>query len=174
MENRTNERERRRDLNRNEKHLYRLGELNDYKVAGDDPDVRGWTIVDRDKREFGTINELIVDPDQEKVRYLDVVHKGNQATPNEEHLLIPIGVARIDDTDNRVMVSAIDAELLNSYPPHRGGEITRDYENEVVERFNRPTTSGTPHKRPEGTDFYNNEFYNEDSFYTNRSRNRPK
>ena len=170
MENRTNETGDRRGLNREEKNLYRLGELNDYKVASDDPDVRGWTIVDRDKQEFGTVNELIVDPDQEKVRYLDVVANRNRAE-GEEHLLIPVGVARINDADKQVMVSAIDSELLTSYPTHRGDEITRDYEYEVVERFNRPV-AGTTRERQEGTDFYNNEFYNEDRFYANRGRNR--
>lgn len=158
-----------RDLNR-DKHLYRLGELDDYKVASNDPDVRGWTIVDRDNHEFGTINELIVDPDQEKVRYLDVVSKGNRASGNEEHLLIPVGVARIDDDDKRVIVKDINSELLNSYPFHRGDEITRDYEHEVVARFNRPDT--TRRAGSQDSDFYNNEFYDEDRFYTNRSRNR--
>lgn len=162
----------RRDNNINrDKHLFRLGELNDYKVASDDPDVRGWTIVDRDNREFGTIDELIVDPDQEKVRYLDVVAKGSHASGNEEHLLIPVGVARIDDDDNRVIVRDINSEFLNSYPAHRGDEITRDYEYEVVERFNRPDGTTTTATRHEGTDFYNSEIYNEDRFYTNRGRN---
>jgi hypothetical protein len=162
----------RRDNNLNrDKHLFRLGELNDYKVASGDPDVRGWTIVDRDNREFGTIDELIVDPNQEKARYLDVVPSRERAAGGEDHLLIPIGVARIDDSDNRVIVREINSELLNSYPPHRGDAITRDYEYEIVERFNRPdgTTAATRH---EGTDFYNSEIYNEDRFYTNRNRNR--
>lgn len=158
------------DLNR-DKHLFRLGELDDYKVASDDPDVRGWTIVDRDNREFGKINELIVDPDQEKVRYLDVVARHDRASADEEHLLIPIGVARIDDEDNRVIVRDINSEFLNSYPPHRGDEITRDYEYEVVERFNRPDGTTSAATRHEGTDFYNSEIYNEDRFYTNRGRN---
>lgn len=169
MDNRTNEPGNRKDRNMNEKHLYRLGELDDYKVASGDPDVRGWNIVDRDNRTFGTINELIVDPDHEKVRYLDVMLKGDRATGNDDHLLIPIGVARIDNADNRVLVKEIDPELLNSYPTHRGEDITRAYEYEVVERFNRP--DGTMRERREGSDFYNNnELYDEDRFYTNRNR----
>lgn len=162
---------RENDINRN-KHLYRLGELNDYKVASNDPDVRGWPVVDRDNREFGTISELIVDPKQEKVRYLDVVTNRDNARGNdaEEHLLIPIGVARIADADDRIIIRDLDSQLLNSYPSHRGGEITRDYEYEVVERFNRP--DATTRERREGTDFYNDDVYNEGSFYTNRDRNR--
>lgn len=170
MDNRTRENKDIRDRNVNDQHLYRLGELDDYKVASDDPDVRGWTIVDRDNREFGKINELIVDPEQEKVRYLDVTQKGYRGTAGEEHLLIPIGVARIDETDDRVIVRDIDTDLLNSYPSHKGDVITRDYEYEVIERFNRPET--TTRDRREGADFYNNEFYDETRFYTNRDRSR--
>lgn len=164
--------ERRDDnINRNsDKHLFRLGELNDYKVASDNPDVRGWTVVDRDNQAFGTISELIVDPKQEKVRYLDVTRKGEAATGNEEHLLIPVGVARIDDNDDRVIVRDVDATLLNSYPAHRGDVITRDYEYEVVKRFNSP--DDTVAARNEDTEFYNNRIYNEDSFYADRNRNR--
>lgn len=168
MNNRRDEAGNRGNVNRNDRHLYRLRELDDYKVASNDPDVRGWTIVDRDNREFGTIAELVVDPGQEKVRYLDVVQKGDRARPEEEHLLIPVGVARIDDDSNRVIVKDMDASFLSSYPVHRGDEITRDYEVEVVERFNRP--SGTTRERREGTDFYSNDVYNEDRFYTNRNR----
>lgn len=160
----------RRDNNINrDRHLYRLGELDDYKVASGDPDVRGWTIVDNDNREFGTINELIVDPDKEKVRYLDVVSKGDRASGNEEHLLIPVGVARIDDDDNRVIVRDIDSEFLNSYPAYRGDQITREHEHQIVERFNRPESAGT--ERRGDADFYNHDVYNEDRFYTNRGRN---
>lgn len=161
----------RRDDNLNrDKHLYRLGELNDWKVASDDPDVRGWTIIDRDRREFGTINELIVDPDQEKVRYLDVVAKGQHASGNEEHLLIPVGVARIDDDDKRVIVRDINSEFLNSYPAHRGDNITRDHEHQIIERFNRPDSSSRQ-AGAQGNDFYSHEVYDEDRFYTNRGRN---
>lgn len=164
---------RENDLDRNSnKHLYRLGELNDYKVDSNDPDVRGWPVVDRDNREFGTISELIVDPEQEKVRYLDVVTNRNAArnSESEDHLLIPIGVARIADTDDSVIVRDLDAQLLTSYPSHRGGEITRDYEYAVVERFNRPDTAAREPR--EGTEFYNDDVYNEGSFYTKRDRKR--
>lgn len=166
--------ENRREENLNNRHLYGLNELEDYKVASDDPDVRGWTIVDRDNHEFGVIQELIVDPEQEKVRYLDVVpkHSGSGAS-EENHMLIPIGVARIDHDQNRVLVTEIDKDLLNGYPTHKTEPITRDYEYLVVDRFNRVDNNFQPgdRERRDNSDFYNNKFYDEDRFYTNRNRN---
>lgn len=161
--------ERDQSLNR-ERHLYRLKELDDYKVANDDPDVRGWEIVDRDNRKFGTIDELIVDPAQERVRYLDVDPSSDDLERRDGHLLIPIGAARIDENDHKVIVSQIDREMLSSYPAVSGNEISRDYEHDVVDRFNRPAT--TTRERREGPDFYNHDLYDEERFYTNRGRTR--
>ena len=52
--------------------LRRLGELDNFEVASDDPDVRGWDVKTRDGREVGEVEELIVDPSARKVRYLEV------------------------------------------------------------------------------------------------------
>ncbi|HSD63239.1 MAG TPA: PRC-barrel domain-containing protein, partial [Ignavibacteriaceae bacterium] len=58
--------------NERETELYRLSDLADYEVADRDPDVRGWEVVSADKK-VGTVDELIVDPDDMKVRYLDIL-----------------------------------------------------------------------------------------------------
>ena len=166
-----------RDNRHNNQHLFRLGELDDYRVAKEDPDVRGWKIVDRDNRELGRVEELIVDVDREKVRYLDVVPTGDSRREGDHHLLLPIGVAQLDEHDNKVVMSGIERNLLDSYPPYRGEAISRDYEYAVIERFNgleRRDTERTEIKDSARTenDFYDNRLYDEDRFYTNRTKNR--
>ncbi len=63
-------------INRNEeeknRHLYALNELDDYEVDDNDPDVRGWDVLDEHGNKMGKVEELIVDPKQMKVRYLVV------------------------------------------------------------------------------------------------------
>lgn len=160
------------NLRNDNKHLFRLGELDDYKVASDNPDVRGWDLLDRDNQKVGTVNELIVDLDRRKVRYLDVNPGNDTFRGDSEHrLLIPIGVARIDDSNNNVIVNELDRDRLNSFPPHSGGAITRDYENEVVSRFNSTNVDRTE-TRDDRADFYDNQLYNEENFYNKRDRNR--
>lgn len=61
---------RNRDDDDNKKHLYALNELDDYEVDDDDPDVRGWDVLDENGKKMGKVEELIVDPQQMKVRYL--------------------------------------------------------------------------------------------------------
>jgi photosynthetic reaction center H subunit len=155
----------------NDRHLFKLTELDDYNVASGDPDVRGWSILDRDRNEFGRIDELIVDPDRKKVRYLDVVPNTQSSVDEGDlHMLIPVGAARIADDGNKVIVDEIDQEHLRSYPMHRGDYISRDIENQVVEKFNRP--GGANRNRTDAADFYEDELYDENRFYSGRNQNR--
>lgn len=52
--------------------LARLHELNDFKVADGDPDVRGWPVRTSDGQRAGKVDDLIVDTGAMQVRYLDV------------------------------------------------------------------------------------------------------
>lgn len=155
-----------KDIQNDHRHLYRLDELKDYKVASDDPDVRGWEIVDRDNEKFGTVKELIVDPNKGKARYLDVEPSSDLKSDNTDRLLIPIGVAKLDKDNKNVIVNQIDKDGLASYPLYRGDDVARDYEVEVVERFNRP--GGATTTTTETADFYSTPLYDENQFYTNR------
>ena len=139
-------------------------------MASDDPDVRGWEIVDRDNERFGTIKELIVDPEKKKVRYLDVEPSSDLSSAGNERLLIPIGVAKLDKDHKNVIVNEVDKDALASFPLYSGDVVARDYEIEVVERFNRP--GGTTTTTRETGDFYDTTVYDEDRFYTNRTGNR--
>ena len=159
-----------KDIQNDNRHLYRLNELKDYKVASDDPDVRGWEIFDRDNERFGTIKELIVDPEKKKVRYLDVEPSSDLSSAGNERLLIPIGVAKLDKDNKNVIVNEVDKDALTSFPLYTGDVVARDYEIDVVERFNRP--EGTTTTSRETGDFYNTPLYEEERFYTNRTGNR--
>src|SRR5215204_4241940 len=50
----------------------RLKDLKDYTVAKGDPDVRGWNVYANDGRRIGEVDELLVDVEALRVRYLDV------------------------------------------------------------------------------------------------------
>jgi sporulation protein YlmC with PRC-barrel domain len=52
--------------------MERLSRMRDYQVAPNEPDPRGWTVVNRDGRPVGEIKDLIVDTDRMSATYLDV------------------------------------------------------------------------------------------------------
>jgi hypothetical protein len=53
-------------------HLTPLRRLHSYRVAGGDPDVRGWLVLGADGRKIGEVDDLLVDTESLRVRYLDV------------------------------------------------------------------------------------------------------
>lgn len=117
---------------RDNTYLQRLSDLDDYKVASDDPDVRGWTLISGDNEKIGKVDELIVDTQRMKVRYLVVdVNEEFGLDKDESRLLIPIGAARLHEKNNDVIVSGLTSVNLKGYPFFRGSAITRDYEQSI-------------------------------------------
>jgi sporulation protein YlmC with PRC-barrel domain len=134
------------DKNRN---LYYLNDLSDYKVADGYPDVRGWEVVDAEGRRVGNVDGLLVNKNRERVIYLDVevnkdvIEEGHRpfATPDkkgvhefinkdgEDHVIVPIGVASIDEDNNRVCTNEINRETFAKTKRfNRGSDIDRSAE----------------------------------------------
>jgi len=143
-----------------------LNQLSDYEVAEGDPDVRGWEVLASDGRSVGRVEELIVDKDAMKVRYLEVGLGDDlfdSVTGRGGHILIPIGNARLDRADDRVFVDSMGSSDLASLPAFTAGAITRDYESEIRSRFDSSFTESKP-----DSDFYAHELYDEEKFYEPR------
>ena len=133
----------------NNKNLYYLEELPDYKVATDYYDVRGWDIIDAENRTVGKVTNLLLNKPAERVVYLDVevdksliefgyethqvpasdgVH-GFINKDGDDHLIVPIGMVTIDAEQKKVLTNQID---YNTFAKARrfskGAAIDRDYE----------------------------------------------
>lgn len=154
--------ERDRDVDVNG--LNRLSDLSDYEVADGDPDVRGWPVFTNNGIKFGEVEELIVDTDRMKVRYLDIdVDKEMEGVAEDHHLLIPIGAASVDEKDDQVFIKTIETSTLLKCPPYKGA-ITRDYEDKIRSHYWPERT----HSADE--DYYGSEYYDEDRFYGPRRK----
>ena len=146
--------------NKKDKHLFYLNELSDYKVASDDPDVRGWDVRDSEDRVVGKVDNLLVNKDTEKVVYLDVEvdksiidknHKpyGKPAKGDvhefinkdgENHLIIPIGHAKLNEDKKFVYTDRINHRTFaETKRKEKGAPVDRDYEVVVLESYNRDT-----------------------------------
>ncbi len=155
-----------------EKHLYNLDELSDYKVASDDSDVRGWDVRDANNQVIGKIENLLVNKEQKRVVYLDVevdktiidAKHDPYARPSnnevreflnkdgENHLIVPIGMVTLNKDKNFVTSSAIDHRTFAETKRYqKGSNINREYETVVLDSYNR--------------DRKENHVYDEDDFY---------
>jgi uncharacterized protein (TIGR02271 family) len=91
----------------------RLGDLDDYKVADGEPDVRGWTVRALDGREAGEVEELVVNLGELEVAYLEVaLDRKALGLAYDRRVLVPIGAARLDDDEKTVFVGLTGVELI--------------------------------------------------------------
>ncbi len=136
--------------------LHRLGALDDFEVADWDPDIRGWSVVNNAGDKIGEIDELIVDLSARKVRYLDIDLDQsffNDMGDSDRHVLVPIGLARLDEDNDNVIVRDIERQTFSSVPAYAREPITRDYERQVHSAY-AATPIGTTTPTREEEDFY--------------------
>ena len=168
-------------------HIAPLKALKDYKVASDDPDVRGWNVFGRDGRGIGEVDDLLVDTVAMRARYLDVELDRDllaavpavPGTPAVEpvldrdgraagrHILIPIGMARLDEDHDRIYLDGFDAQDVAVLPAYDHRAFNREYETGLRRRFDRGYTPAADER-----DYYTGDLYDEERFYGPRRRRR--
>ena len=137
-----------------------LDEMDAFEVADGDPDVRGWQVYAGDGVRIGAVDELLVDTEALKVRYLDVELEDAEGATEDRHVLVPVGFARLHETDDHILIDALDSGALSGLPPYAQDPLTRDFEEAVLRRFQ-------PGAAPIGASVvpYAGDVYAEDRFY---------
>jgi len=116
--------------------LARLDELKGFQVAEGDPDIRGWEVRTPDDRKIGKVDELIVDPVERRVRYMEVkVDRKVLDIDDDRHILIPIGTARLREDGHDVLIERLPAQGLLGAPEYKRGPITREYETSLRDYY---------------------------------------
>ncbi len=97
--------------------LRRLSDVDDLDIAPDEPDVRGWDVVDGQDRRIGEVKDLIVDPAAMKVRYLAVaLDRRELHLDDDRRVLVPIERAQLDTDDDVVQLTGLDATAVAALP----------------------------------------------------------
>ena len=165
-------------MNDTNKNLFNLDELSGYKVADNYTDVRGWDVKDANDRTIGKVEHLLVNKIAERVVYLDVevdeelIEKGHNTyqtkvsdgvhqflnKDGENHIIIPIGMAYIDDENKQVITNKIDSSTFAKAKRFRKGDVLDfDYELNTFRHYK----SGADIQSLNMTDgFYNQEEFN--------------
>jgi len=120
-------------------HLRKLSQTKEFRVAKNEPDVRGWYTIGADRQRLGRITDLILDPDMQRVRYLDVLLEPALYLGKEDrHILVPIGKARIDRDEDIVVIDSLESNQVKFYPIYGGEPITRHYEHSLRKALQEP------------------------------------
>lgn len=111
-----------------ERGLARLGDLEDFRVAKDGTDPRGWHLVLADGVKVGKVRELIVDTAAMEARYLDcdVDEKKLKLEPIDRHVLVPVDHVRLDRDKKEAVVDGMASPALTDYPVYSGLPLTED------------------------------------------------
>lgn len=113
--------------------LASLRELDDYRVAEGDADVRGWEVRTVGGREIGKVADMLVDPDAGEVVMLDVDLAGT-----DRHTLAPVRAAQVDRARRVVVLDTADLQDLDAVPSLRRGAAPTDDEGRAFhDRYQR-------------------------------------
>lgn len=147
--------------------LARLGELDDYKVADGDPDIRGWEVRTADGRKIGKVEELIAEPATMKVRYMEVkLDEKAGGTRDNEFTLMPIGTARLDEDSDAVVVNRMPTGGFAGSPAYSPDRFTRGHEASLRGKYGKDKEAGS------SGDFYGNDLYDDSGFFGKRRKGR--
>jgi len=98
--------------------LQRLSETHDYKVAADDPDIRGWEVV-TGTTEIGEVSDLIVDPSAMKVRFVEIELDRSAFDLNEgKRVTVPVSSVELDSTGRQVRLSGMGLTDIAGLPQY--------------------------------------------------------
>ncbi|MCO5252324.1 MAG: PRC-barrel domain-containing protein [Candidatus Kapabacteria bacterium] len=163
------------DTNQN---LFNLDELSGYKVAENYSDVRGWDVKDANNRTIGKVEHLLVNKTAERVVYLDVevdttlIEQGHDTYQDkasegvhgflnkdgENHLIIPIGMANLDEENKLVNTNQIDSSTFAKTKRFKKGDVIGfGYELDVVRHYKGDNTF---HSSNTVEGFYDREEFN--------------
>lgn len=142
-----------------------LGDLDNFEIAKNIPDPRGWDVMTADGSKIGKVHELIVDTGARRARYIDVsLDKKALSLDKERDVLIPIGDARLDSAADEVVIDKLTARQLADLPEFKHVQITREYEVTVLPNFET-----APIRMSEGSDFYTDRHFDEKKFFAPRT-----
>lgn len=148
-----------------------------YEMAKGEPDIRGWKVINSLNQEIGKVQEVLFDVKSRKIRYVIVYINGKPINLLSRDVIIPVGLAELDEKENLVFLPDITIGHLASLPGYKRGKVTYKTERQIRDVF-IPQSSAAAEKLaeveskeyPEREAFYNNEYFDENRMYRRRRK----
>lgn len=138
----------------------------DYEIVPNEPDIRGWDVRDETTRHIGKVEDLIFDPQARKVRYMVVKVDKAYDKQSNRNVLVPIGLAKLERTDDDVFLPGITPQQLANLPQYNG-TVTNNIENEVRTVLVGAGSAALLSESGNNSDeFYNHDHFNEANLYS--------
>jgi sporulation protein YlmC with PRC-barrel domain len=85
--------------------LVSIDELDGYRVAEGEPDIRGWDVATLNGRELGSVHDLLIDPERGEVVMLELELRGDGL-----HAEVPLRDVQLDRNRKIVLVDSGDVD----------------------------------------------------------------
>ena len=108
--------------------LVSLDDLDDFKVADGEPDVRGWEVMTLAGTEIGEVDDLLVDPRRGEIVMLDVDIKDS-----DRHAEVPLRAVQLDRKRKVVIVDS--GEVDGYVPEHRRERLAADERDRLRDTY---------------------------------------
>src|ERR1041384_1317817 len=128
-----------------EKKYGRLQELDrsKFEIVKGEPDIRGWDVRNRDGFKLGSVEELILDAEEKKVRYMVVDLDENELKLNRRKILVPIGLAELHKSNDDVILPTVSLDKIALLPDYDHKSLTPEVERNISFALGRPMPSIT-------------------------------
>jgi sporulation protein YlmC with PRC-barrel domain len=125
------------DPEESRRRLVSIEDLDDYRIAKGEPDVRGWDVCTLNGRELGAVEDLLIDPNRGEVVMLEVALRNDGV-----HTEVPIRSVQLDR--NRKVV-VVDSGEVDAGPRHevRTRDRMSEGEREDMRSAYRSSREGT-------------------------------
>ena len=143
-----------------------------YEIVSDEPDIRKWKVRNAEGRPLGVVDDLVIDKQLHKVRYIVLDLNGKPLNLLSRKVLVPIGISQFDDLDDVVILPTITIEQLATLPTYHKGKIRLDEERKIRNVFSAPNPKVDYDERYEDDHFYEHEHFNDENYYNSRRKHR--
>ncbi len=132
------------------------------------PTSLGWDVTSLDGRKIGEVDDLLVDTNLLKVRYVEMKLDDDLVSDEDRrYAVLPIGTAQLDDDDDQVVVN-VRADDMRTFPAYTRGHFSREQETALMARLSPAAPGVSPASGGSGRDFYGQPFFDDRRPFENR------
>lgn len=120
--------------------LMHLKDADDLQVAEGEPDIRGWDLRTMDGQRIGTVEDLVIDTEVMRVRFIEgKLEMSDGGSETERTVLIPIADARLAEEDDDVLVdySSIAAQQMPVHDRQSLSTLTDNDDDNALDQDTR-------------------------------------
>jgi hypothetical protein len=120
------------------------------------PNLINWVVKDEFENQIGRVEDLLVDKNQDLVRYVHIVlDPDSNLSATYKNVLIPSGLVRADFSLKELYLYELNSEKLSALPVYDEMGFTNSYESAIIEIL--VPEAGKIARNPD--DFYNYAYF---------------